>query len=98
LAYHIHIPDREQAYLDALPLSPRAKEIVDRFIERFISNVSDEFRLTPENRPYPDRPIFRVQHILLDRWGDNRLHSIDFYIQDDKAAFGVLLIVFIECF
>jgi hypothetical protein len=98
LAYDIHLPEREQAYLNGLPLSPQGKEIVNRFIEQFIGNVSAEFRVDPANRPYPDAPIFRVHHILLDRWGDNRLHSVDFYIQDDKAAFGVLLIVFIECF
>ena len=79
MAYAIHILDRDQGYLDVLPLSPQAKEIVNRFIEQFIADVSDEFRRDPENRPYPDGPIFRVQDVLLDRRGDNRLHTVDFY-------------------
>ena len=97
MAYDIHIPDSEQEYLDGLPLSSQVKERVKRFIEESIGNVSEEFRRDPENRPAPDKPYFLVRGVFKDLWGDGRLFTIDFHIQDDKAAFGVLLIVFIEC-
>lgn len=96
MSYHIHIPDAEREYLDNLPLSPEAKERVRRFAEQFIANVPDAFRLDPENRPTLNAPHFKVQHIIWDRWGDGRVHAIDFHIRDDKAELGVLLIVFID--
>jgi hypothetical protein len=96
VAYQLDIPDTERAYLDGLPLSPEAKARINRFVEQFIAEVSDEFRLDPESRPNPDSPYFLVQHLILDRWGDGRIHTIDFHIRDDKASFGVLLIVFID--
>ena len=96
MPFHLDIPDAERAYLDGLPLSPEAKGRIDRFVEQFIANVPDGFRLDPENRPKPDAPYFRVQYVFLDRWGDGRMHRIDFHVRDDKAEFGVLLIVFID--
>ena len=96
MPYQVDISDADRAYLDGLPLSREAKERIDRFVEQFIANVPDEFRLDPANRPDPAAPYFRVQHILLDVWGDHRVHTVDFYIQDDAAPFGILLIVFID--
>jgi hypothetical protein len=96
LPYQVDISDADRAYLDGLPLSPEARERIDRFVEQFIANVPDEFRLDPANRPDPGLPYFRVQHILLDVWGDHRVHTVDFHIRDDGAPFGVLLIVFID--
>jgi len=96
LSFQVDIPDAERAFLDALPLSAEAKQRIDRFVEEFIADVAEDFRLNPENRLGPDSPYFHVQHIIQDRWGDGRLHSIDFHIRDDKAEFGVLLIVFID--
>jgi hypothetical protein len=98
LAFDLQISDREQAYYDHLPISPGAKAIIDQFVGRSIGDVSDEYRLDPENRPAPGSPYFVVQRIFLDRWpgGDGRIHRIDFYVSDAKAAFGVLLIAYIE--
>lgn len=97
MAFHVYIPDSEQAYLDGLPLSPEAKALVSRFVEEFLADVPGQFRLDPANRLGPDSPYFRVRHIFSDRWGDGRLHSVDFYVRDDQSQFGVLLIVYIEC-
>jgi hypothetical protein len=96
LPYQLDIPDTERAYLDSLLLSPEAKESINRFVEQSIADISDEFRLDPANRPKPQSPYFLIRYILLDLWGDRRLHAIDFSIRDDKAQFGVLLIVFID--
>src|SRR5260370_27551919 len=96
LPFHIDIRDIERAYLDSLPLSPQAKERLDRFVEEFIAEIPDEFRLNPDNRLGSDSPHFRIHHIILDRWGDGRVHAIDFFVRDDKAKFGALLIVFID--
>jgi hypothetical protein len=88
LPFHIHIPDAEQAYLDNLPLSPEAKEQVDRFVAGVIANISDQFRLDPANRPDPSKPYFMIREVLVDIWGDSSEHRIDFHIRDDKAGFG----------
>lgn len=96
MSFQVDIPDAEQAFLNALPLSAEAKARIERFVEEFIANVTEEFRLNPENRTAPDLPYFRVQYLLLDHWGDGHVHSIDFHVRDDKAQFGVLLIVFID--
>ena len=96
MSFHIDIPDVERTYLDGLPLSPEARKRIDRFVEEFIAEIPHEFRLNPENRLCPDSPYFLVQLIILDRWGDGRMHRIDFHIRDDQARFGVLLIVFID--
>jgi hypothetical protein len=93
--FNLDIPDTERAYLGGLPLSQEAKERTNRFVEQSIANVSDEFRLNPENRPLSG-PYFLVQFLLLDIWGDGLLHTIDFHIRDDHVAFGVLLMVFID--
>jgi hypothetical protein len=96
LPYQLDIPDAERAYLDNLPLSPEAKERVNRFVDQFIADVPDEFRLAPENRPNPNSPYFVLQYLISDRWGDGRIHRLDFHIRDDKAPFGVLFIVFVD--
>jgi hypothetical protein len=95
--FHIHFRDAaEEAYYDRLPLSSRAKESLDRFINLEIANVSDGFRLQPENHPDSSKPCFLMQRLLLDFWGDRRFHTIDFYMRDDAVAFGVLVIAYIE--
>jgi hypothetical protein len=96
MPYLIDISAAERAYLDGLPLSTEAKRRVNRFVERDIANVPDDFRLAPENRPKTDSPYFLARLILRDRWGDGRIHTIDFHVRDDKAQFGVLLLVFID--
>jgi hypothetical protein len=94
LPFHVHISDREQAYLDNLPLSSQAKENIKRFVEEFFAEVTDEFRLDPQNRPFPN--LFLTRYVILDYWGDRGMHTIDFYVQDDKITYGILLIVYIE--
>lgn len=96
VAFQVDITDADRAYLDSLPLSSEAKVRVNRFVEQFIANVSDDFRLDPANRLVPDSPYFVVQHILLDQWGDGRVHTLDFHIRDDGAAFGVLLVAYVD--
>jgi hypothetical protein len=96
LSFHVHLPDSEQAYLNNLPLSELARERVQQFISQRIADVSEEFRLNAENRHPAPAPYFQMRFILLDRWGDGRIHSIDFHIRDDHAAMGVLLVVFID--
>jgi hypothetical protein len=96
LPYQVDIPDAERAYLDGLPLSDEAKERINRFIEQVIADIPDAFRLSPENRLGPDSPYFLVRHLILDRWGDGQMHTLDFHVRDDTARFGVLLIVFVD--
>jgi hypothetical protein len=92
VAFDLDAPDHELAYWDALPLSSEAKQR----IRQSIADVSDEFRLAADNRLGPDSPYFKIEYIILDSWGDSRLHRIDCYIRDDKAAFGLLFIAYME--
>ena len=96
MSFHVDIPDTERAYLDSLPLSAEAKERINRFVGRFIANVSDGFRLDPANRPNAAAPYFVVRYVLWDRWGDGHTHTVEFHVRDDNANFGVLLIVLID--
>jgi hypothetical protein len=92
VAFHVQIADWDQAYWDDLPLSPRAKES----LERQLADLPDDFRLAPANRPYPDDPYFFIRYIIRDFWGDRHLHAIDLYVNDAHAEVGVLLIEFME--
>jgi hypothetical protein len=51
VAFDLHISDADRAFLDNLPLSPEAKDRVNRFVEQFIPNVSDEFRGIQQTGP-----------------------------------------------
>ncbi len=96
MAYFVHIEDRDQSYLDGVPLSDEAKRRLDDFVDYGIANAADSFRNDPANRPFPNDAIFRLDFLILDRWGDNRLHKLTFFVNDDRAAVGVLLVVFVD--
>jgi len=96
LAYHVHIRESEQAYLDSLPISNQAKQSVEHFIKYGIANVEDAFRNDPANRRSPG-PYFHMDLILWDRWGDGIIRRIDFIVSDEHISVGVLSIVYIEC-
>ncbi len=96
MAYFVHIEGRDQAYLDGLPLSEEAKKRLDDFIDYAIANVGDSVRNDPANRPLANGRIFLLDFFILDSWGDGRFHRISFYVNDEHAAVGVLLIVFVD--
>lgn len=96
MAYHIHIEDRDQAYLDGLSLSDEAKGRLDDFIDYAIANVADSFRNDPANRPFLNSAVFQLDFFILDFWGDRGFHKVTFLVSDERAAVGVLLIVFVD--
>jgi hypothetical protein len=96
LAYWLHISDPEKAYLDGLPLSDMAKDRVNDFIEYAIKQVDDAFRQDPANRTQPDTRYFNRQMLLFDFWGDQRFHLLDFYISDEHASSGILLLAYVD--
>jgi hypothetical protein len=96
LAFHVHISDADRAYLDNLPLSDRAKERVEDFIDYAIANIDDASRADPANRVAPGHACFTRRLLLWDFWGDRRCHVIDFVVDDANSPFGVLLVVFVE--
>ena len=96
MAYLGNISDRDQAYLDGLPLSDTAKRRVDDFIDYAIVNVDDSFRNDPANLPSSNAHFFQVDFLILDSSGDGRYHNITFVVSDEHAAAGTLLIVFVE--
>lgn len=96
MAYYVHIEDSDQAYLDGLSLSEEAKGRLHDFIIYAIANVDDSFRNDPANRPFPNVAIFQLDFLILDRWGDNHIHKMTFYISDEHASAGVLLLKFVN--
>ena len=96
MAYFVHLTDADRAYLDSLPLSDTAKARVEDFIDYAIANVDDEFRNDPANRTQPDTRYFFREYFLFDKWGDRRYHRLFFVVNDQHAAAGVLLIVFVD--
>ncbi|MHB1423557.1 MAG: hypothetical protein ACYC3I_10255 [Gemmataceae bacterium] len=96
MAFFVHIEDKDQAYLDGLSLSDEAKGRLDDFINYAIANVDDSVRTDPAHRPFPNAPIFQLDFLILDSWGDRRFHKITFYVSDERAAVGVLLIEFMD--
>lgn len=96
MAYLVNLEEREQAYLDGLPLSEQAKARLDDFIDYAIANVKDSFRNDPANRPRPDSHFFQIVFFIRDMWGDRLYHKVTFVVSDEHAAAGVLLIVFVD--
>jgi hypothetical protein len=95
LSYFIQISDQHQAYLDALPLSDTAKDVVSEFIEKTIAEVTDDFRNNPRNRTQ-DRHTFRMNLDLLDVPGDWKVHQVAFFVNDEHVQSGVLIITRVE--
>jgi hypothetical protein len=82
--------------LDALPLSDRAKDHVERFVEYAIGQVDDAFRSDPANRTHPDTRCFKRHLLLLDAWGDRQFHRVEFTVNDEHAKMGVLVVVYVD--
>ena len=96
MPYFVHISDVDKTYLTGLPLSDRAKESVEDFIEYAIAQVPDAFRNDPANRLQPNTRYFHRDLLLLDVWGDRQYHRIDFVVNDEHASFGVLIVVYVD--
>ena len=96
LSYFVHLSSADRAYLDSLPLSDDAKESVEDFIDYAIAGVDDAFRNDPANRPYPGKPYFVIQLLLLDKTGDGRIHAVRFLVNDAGASSGVLVVVYVD--
>jgi hypothetical protein len=94
--YHVHVEDADRAYIAAMPLSPQAIQRVEDFLATTIAGIPDAFRNDPANRPSgPSAPYFRAQQIILDVWGDGKVHVVDYIVNDSAAAHGVLILVHI---
>jgi hypothetical protein len=98
LPYHLQIRDADQEYLNELPLTAKAKAKIEDFIDYGILHVADAFRLDPANRPRPDGPYFQSELLFfdVDESGKKSYHKINFVINDANAAYGVLLLVYVD--
>jgi hypothetical protein len=83
LAYFVNVEDRDQVYLDGLPLSAEAKARLDDFIDYAIAKVEDSFRNDPANRPHPNSHFFRLEFLIRDVWGDGLYHKVTFVVSND---------------
>ena len=96
MTFELTIKDKNQAYLDALPHSGRAKAKLKDFIDYAIRKVPSGFRNNPDNRPHSGKPYFVSQLLIVEEWGDDRWHTIDFIVDDSQATEGKLTIVFVD--
>jgi hypothetical protein len=96
LPFLVHITNADRAYLAGLPLSETARERAEDFIDYAIAQVDDAFRNDPANRTQPNTRYFHRDLLRLDVGGDGKLHRIDFVVDDEHAAFGVLEVVYVD--
>ena len=97
MCYEIRMTTEDEDYLNNLPLSNEGRGVVGRFLHERIANVSDEFRLNPANRPGPaNAPFFERELLFRDRWGNGNLYTVHFVLDDIAAAYGVLLLVWVD--
>jgi hypothetical protein len=96
MAYHLQVEDRDQAYLDGLrqQLSDRAHAGLDQFIEESICNITDDDRHSRQHGGSPG--CFLTTFLVVDFFGDRRLHVIHFYVDDTNVAMGVLVLLFVD--
>jgi hypothetical protein len=92
----VHLTDADRAYLANLPLSARARAKLADFIDYALARVTDAFRTDPENRVGPNSSFFRRDFLIVDAWGDDRWHRIEFVVDDTHVADGRLLVVYID--
>jgi hypothetical protein len=96
LPFELHLSGADRAYLDSLPLSAQAKARINDFIDYALVHVKDDFRTDPANRPDPSKPVFLRDFFVVDAWGDDRWHRIEFTVDDSQASQGKLVVVFID--
>jgi hypothetical protein len=97
LPFDLQFTEADEKYLAALPLSDKARAVVDDFIVSAIANVDDNFRNDRDNRTTdPDDQYFHRDFVFTDRWGDGRCHRINFVLNDKRATMGVLVVVYVE--
>jgi hypothetical protein len=96
LPFQLHISAADKAYLDNLPLSPQAKARVKDFIDYGLVYIAADFRTDPANRPDPSKPFFVRDFLLVDFWGDDRWHRIEFTVDDSKSSDGKLVVVYVD--
>lgn len=96
MAYAINVSAKQEEYILQLPLSDEGKNLIRKYIQSVIANVSDEYRTDPARRPKPDAPFFQMRLAFQDLWGDLKYHVVDFVANDAAAKFGVLDLVWVD--
>lgn len=96
MGYFVHITDADDSYLACLPLSEHARVRLRNLLIDSVGAVTDDFRNDSANRHAASGPLFRMQFLILDAWGDGRSHTLDVVIDESHAVSGVMLIVYLE--
>jgi hypothetical protein len=94
LRYDVEIVPRHEQYIKDLEISDQAKRLITKFSTAIVGNVSDAYRKAA--RPKKGKPYFEMRLDFCDFWGDNEEHTVDFVIKDDRAAEGILEIVWLD--
>jgi hypothetical protein len=69
---------------------------VKDFIQYALIDVKDDFRNDPANRPVGGKGLFVCDFFLVDGWGDDRWHRIEFTVGDSQALQGKLAVVYVD--
>jgi hypothetical protein len=94
--FEVHLTDADKAYLENLPLSAKAKARLTDFVAYGLVRVDGAFRADPENRVGPDGAFFKRDFFIVDGWGDDRWHRVEFVVDDAHASAGKLVVVYID--
>src|SRR5438105_994333 len=95
MPYQVHMEERDQRFLDGIPLTDRAREALRDFITYGLAGVTDEFRLDPANRVgnYFRRDLTLVDE---DSQGVKRCNQFDFTVDDTPAYTGWLIVLSVD--
>ncbi len=92
----MYLNENDEAYIKQLSLSQQAIARVLDFVAHDLGNANDDIRTDPANRLDPNKPFYRCDFSLVDCWGDERFHRIEFVIDDSEAFQGRLAVVFVQ--
>lgn len=96
MPYNLHMPPEVQTYLRNLPdLSREARVILWASLFDMLRHSGDALRADPSRRLAPDSPNFQCSLVLRDPHS-GRLHRVRVVVNDAAAAYGVLVVEYIE--
>jgi hypothetical protein len=96
VAYTLQLTEDVRAYLRNLPgLSRSGRVALWAGVFDGLRHYADTYRADPSRRLAPDSPRFLCEHILRDP-ETGRLHSIRLVVNDAGAAYGVLVVEYVD--
>ncbi len=96
MPYTLQLTEDVRTYLWHLPgLSRAGRLVLWGGVFDGLRQYADTYRANPALRLAPNSPRFRCQRVFRDP-DTGRLHSLRFVVNDASAAYGVLVVEFVE--